>query len=287
MNGFAFNTRNPLFADIRVREALGMLFDFEWVNRNLFFGMLQRSNSYFAGSDLSAAGIVAGPRERSLLAPYPSAVRPDILEGRWQPPSTDGSGRDRDLARRALALLHDAGWVIEGDALRRSDTHEPLSFELMVNSRGQERLALNYAQSLSRIGVEARVRLVDDVQYWRRLGQFDFGMIQWFWPSSASPGNEQRNRWSAAAASRPGSLNYTGADAPAIDAMIDAMLAAKTREEFAAAVRALDRVLLSGFYVVPLFYLPDQWLAYDSGLKHPEIAPLLGATVDVWWRHGP
>jgi peptide/nickel transport system substrate-binding protein len=186
-----------------------------------------------------------------------------------------------------LGLLQEAGWVLEGDTLRRRDTHEPFSFELLVNSRQQERLALNYAQSLARIGVEARVRLVDDAQYWRRLGQFDFGMIQWIWPSSASPGNEQRNRWSAAAAARPGSLNYTGASSPAIDAMIDAMLAAKTREDFVAAVRALDRILLSGFYVVPLFYLPDQWLAYASTLKRPDTAPLLGSTIDVWWRKPP
>jgi peptide/nickel transport system substrate-binding protein len=155
---------------------------------------------------------------------------------------------------------------------------------LLVNSRQQERLALNYAQSLARIGVEARVRLVDDVQYWRRLGRFEFDMVQWIWPSSASPGNEQRNRWSAAAARRPGSLNYAGADSPAIDPLIDAMLAATARENFVAAVRALDRVLLSGFYVVPLFYIGDQWLAYASGLKRPQVNPLLGSTIDVWWR---
>lgn len=284
MSGFAFNTRLALFADVRVRQALGLLFDFEWVNRNLFFGVLKRSNSYFAGSDLSAAGVEASERERALLAPFADAVRPEILNGQWQPPSTDGSGRDRDLARQALALLNEAGWALDGDVLRRSDTHEPFSFELMVNSRQQERLALNYAQSLARIGIEARVRLVDDVQYWRRLGQFDFGMIQWVWPSSASPGNEQRNRWSAGAAGRPGSLNYTGANAPAIDAMIDAMLTAESREAFVAAVRALDRVLLSGFYVVPLFYLPDQWLAYDAELEHVPVVPLLGTSVDAWWR---
>jgi peptide/nickel transport system substrate-binding protein len=284
MSGFVFNTRNPLFADIRVREGLSLLFDFEWVNRNLYFGVLHRSNSYFAGSDLSAAGTPASERERRLLAPYPGAVRTDILEGQWHPPSTDGSGRDRDPARRALALLQDAGWSLEGDVLRRRGSGEPFSFELLVNSRQQERLALNYAQSLARIGVEARVRLVDDVQYWRRLGRFEFGMVQWIWPSSASPGNEQRNRWSAAAAERPGSLNYAGASSPAIDAMIDAMLAATAREGFVAAVRALDRVLLSGFYVVPLFYIADQWLAYEAGLHRPKVNPLLGSTIDVWWR---
>jgi peptide/nickel transport system substrate-binding protein len=135
--------------------------------------------------------------------------------------------------------------------------------------------------------VQPQIRLVDDVQYWRRLSRFEFDMIQWVWPASASPGNEQRNRWSAAAADRHGSLNYAGARSPATDAMIEALLAARSREEFVSTVRALDRTLLSGFYVVPLFHIAEQWLAYDAGLKHPGRIPLLGATIDVWWRNPP
>jgi len=125
---------------------------------------------------------------------------------------------------------------------------------------------------------------VDDVQYWRRLAQFDFDMVQWVWPASASPGNEQRNRWGTAAAQRSGSLNYSGAASPAVDRMIDALLEARTREEFLSAVRALDRILLSGFYVVPLFYVQDQWLAYNGSLERPDSIPLLGTSVDAWWR---
>jgi peptide/nickel transport system substrate-binding protein len=287
MNGFVFNTRRPPFDDVRVREALGFVFDFDWVNRNLFFGQLKRSASYFAGSDLSAFGTPADERERALLAPFPEAARADILEGRWAPPQSDGSGRDRELARHALDLLSEAGWSLAGDTLRRKDTGEPFTFEILVNSRGQERLALNYAQSLRRIGIQPQIRLVDDVQYWRRLSRFEFDMIQWVWPASASPGNEQRNRWSMAAADRGGSLNYAGAKEPAIDAMVDALLAARSRTEFASAVRALDRTLLSGFYVVPLFHIADQWLAHDAGLKHPEHIPLFGSTIDVWWRAPP
>jgi peptide/nickel transport system substrate-binding protein len=284
MNGFVFNTRRQAFGDPRVREALGYLFDFDWVNRNLFFGLLTRSDSYFAGSDLSSAGRAASERERMLLAPFPGAVREDILEGRWSPSASDGSGRDREVARHALSLLADAGWRLENNVLRRTSSGEPFVFELLVNSRQQERLALNYSQSLMRIGIQARVRLVDDVQYWRRLAQFDFDMVQAVWPASASPGNEQRNRWGSPAAQRSGSLNYSGAASPAIDRMIDALLEAKGREDFVSAVRALDRVLLSGFYVVPLFYVPNQWLAYDSGLKKPASPPLLGTSVDLWWR---
>ena len=284
MNGFVFNTRKPLFADVRVREAIGYLFDFDWVNRNLFFGQLTRSDSYFSGSDLASTGRPADEKERALLAAFPGAVREDILEGRWEPPAGDGSGRDRDMARRALALLSEAGWVLENDVLRQKGSGEPFAFELLVNSRSQERLALNFSQSLSRIGIQARVRLVDDVQYWRRLARFDFDMVQWLWPGTPSPGNEQRNRWGSAAAGRSGSHNHAGVASPAIDHLIDALLEARSREDFVSAVRALDRTLLSGFYVVPLFYLKDQRLAYRSDLKRPDRTPLMGTNIDTWWR---
>lgn len=284
MNGFVFNTRKPLFSDVRVREALSHLFDFDWVNRNLFFGQLTRSNSYFSGSDLASTGRPADARERVLLAESQSPIRNDILEGRWEPPASDGSGRDRDMARKALSLLADAGWVLEGDILRKKETGEPFTFEMLVNSRSQERLALNFSQSLSRVGIQARVRLVDDVQYWRRLARFDFDMVQWLWPASLSPGNEQRNRWGSSAAQRSGSHNHAGVASPAIDRLIDALLEAKGRDDFVSTVRALDRTLLSGFYVVPLFYLKDQWLAYSSDLSKPEAVPLMGTNIDTWWR---
>jgi peptide/nickel transport system substrate-binding protein len=284
MNGFVFNTRRSLFRDQRVREALGYLFDFGWVNRNLFFGLLTRSDSYFAGSDLSSFTRPADEREKRLLDPFPGAVRQDILEGRWTPASTDGSGRDREVARRALTLLGEAGWTLESNVLRQKETGRAFAFEILVNSRQQERLALNFSQSVGRIGIQAHVRLVDDVQYWRRLAQFDFDMVQWVWPASASPGNEQRNRWSSAAAQRSGSLNYSGAASPAIDRMIDALLEARSRDDFVSAVRALDRLLLSGFYVVPLFYVGEQWLAYDGTLGRPEGVPLMGSSIELWWR---
>jgi peptide/nickel transport system substrate-binding protein len=284
MNGFVFNTRKPLFADVRVREALSYLFDFDWVNRSLFFGQLTRSNSYFSGSDLASTGRPADEAERALLSPFPGMVREDILEGRWAPPANDGSGRDRDMARKALTLLSEAGWVLKNDVLRKKNTGEPFTFEMLVNSRSQERLALNFSQSLSRIGIQARVRLVDDVQYWRRLARFDFDMVQWLWSASLSPGNEQRNRWGSAAAQRSGSHNHAGVVSPAIDSLIDALLEAKGREDFVSAVRALDRTLLSGFYVVPLFYVKDQWLAYSGDLRKPETVPLMGTNIDTWWR---
>ncbi len=285
MNAFVFNTRRPLFADARVREALGLLFDFDWVNRNLYFGAMRRTASFFEGSELASTGRPASAAERLLLAG--AGVRADILEGRWAPPGSDGSGGDRAVAREALRLLNEAGWILQGGTLRRREGGEPFAFELLVTSRAQERLALNYSGSLGRLGIAARVRVVDDVQYWRRLAGFDFDMVQWTWGASLSPGNEQRNRWSPAAAERGGSLNYAGVREPAVDRVIDAMLAARTRGEFVDTVRALDRLLLSGFYVVPLFNLPDQWLAFEASLRKPAARPLLGVPVELWWRESP
>jgi peptide/nickel transport system substrate-binding protein len=283
MNGLVFNTRRRIFADIRVREALGLMLDFEWVNRNLYSGLLQRTASYFHGSELSAYARPATEAEHSLLKSFPGSVRADVLDGRWTPPRSDGSGRDRDLARRALDLLSEAGWTLREGVLRNAKG-EPFAFEMLANTLFQERLALNFAQSLARIGVALRIRRVDEPQYWRRLSRFEYDMMQRTWAVSLSPGAEQRNRWSTRAAGQDGSLNYAGVRSPAADAMMDAMLAAEGRDDFVAAVRALDRVLLSGFYVVPLFHVADYWLAYDTGLKHPATMPLLGISVDSWWR---
>ena len=282
MSGLVFNTRKPLFADIRVREALGLMFDFNWVNTHLFNGLYKRTDSYFAGSALSSAGQPADARERELLTPFTKEVRPDILEGRWKPFEADGSGRDRQAAREAISLLQKAGWALK-DGVLQNARGEPFNFEILVVSRVQERLAINYAEMLKRIGVTMKVRLVDDVQYWRRVAAFDFDMIQFTWGASPSPGNEQYNRWGGKSAEREGSLNYAGAKSPAIDAMIDAMLQAKSREDFTSAVRALDRVLLSQFYVIPLFYAPEQWLARSARVKRPDKAPLYGFAPETLW----
>jgi peptide/nickel transport system substrate-binding protein len=290
MEGFVFNLRRPLFQDIRVREALGLVFDFEWINTNLYNGLYKRTKSFFDDSDLASTGRPADAAELALLEPFPGAVREDILQGTWQPAATDGSGADRIEPKRALALLKDAGYDIEGGRLTKAGV--PLSFEIMVKDRNQERLALNYADALARIGVTATVRQVDEVQYQRRRQKFDFDMMIGTWFASASPGNEQRSRWGSASAAQEASFNLAGVKSPAVDALINAMLAAKTHEEFVAAVRAYDRVLLSGFYIVPLFHSPDQWIAASAKLARPAILPRHGpasggATLDTWWRKEP
>ncbi|WP_244548258.1 extracellular solute-binding protein [Bosea vaviloviae] len=273
MTGLVFNTRRPGFADVRVREALGIMFDFEWVNRNLFHGVYRRAGSFFSDSELSALGVPADSREKTLLAAFPGSVRDDILAGSWVPAASDGSGRDREQARKALDLLKAAGYELQDGVLRNTRTAEPLAFEITVTNRPQERLALNYAASLGRLGVGVSVRLIDDVQYWRRLSAFDFDMIQWTWPASASPGNEQVGRWGSANADRKGALNYAGVKSPTVDAALQALLAAREREDFVAAVRVLDRALLSGFYVVPLYYLPETWLAHSRDVTLPTRKP--------------
>lgn len=287
MQGFAFNTRRDIFKDVRVREALNYMFDFEWINKNLYGGLYRRTKSFFDETELASTGSPATDRERALLAKWPGAVRADILEGKWTPPQSDGSGRDRDNARKALALLRDAGWTIREGVLQRKG--EPFAFEIMVQDRNQERLALNFAQSLRRVGVEARVRTVDQVQYQRRRQKFDFDMMMGMWVASNSPGNEQRNRWSSASAKMESSFNLAGAASPALDGLIGQIVGAQDKQDFEAAVRAFDRVLLSGFYIIPLFHAPDQWIAHASGLKRPDYlpryaSPLFGATLDTWWR---
>ncbi|CAH1667754.1 Peptide/nickel transport system substrate-binding protein [Chelatococcus asaccharovorans] len=291
MSGFVFNTRRPIFADIRVREALTQVLDFAWINQNLFFGLYKRSDSFFAASELSAHDRPASARERALLAPFPGAVTPDVMEGRWSPPQSDGSGSDRRNARLAIDLMAQAGYQLAASRMvAKTDggtVGQDFDFEIMVVSRDQEKLALNYASSLRRIGVTASVRLVDEAQYWKRLRSFDFDMILNIWNVVASPGSEQMNRWSVAAADREGSLNYAGVREPAAEAMINAMLTAKSKEDYVAAVRSLDRVLISGNYVVPLFYAPDQWVARRAEVNRPNYTPLTGIAIESWWHAVP
>jgi len=219
-----------------------------------------------------------------LLAPFPGAVRPDVLDGTWSPPVTDGSDRDRATLRQALALLKDAGYALKGTTLRQRDTDRPFGFEIMVTSKDEERLALAFANNLARAGIEAKVRLVDAVQYDQRRVSFDFDMIEYRWEQSLSPGNEQTFYWGSAAADEQGSRNYMGVRSPAIDAIIIEMLGARERADFVAAVRALDRVLISGSYVVPLFYLPEQWVARWSFIQHPARTSLSGYLPETWWH---
>ncbi|MCB1506557.1 MAG: ABC transporter substrate-binding protein [Hyphomicrobiaceae bacterium] len=284
MTSLAFNTRRGVFADPRVRRALITLFDFEWVNRNLYHSLYKRTESYFDRSVLSSHARPADGREKDLLVPFRDKVRPEIMDGTFSFPTSDGSGQDRVNLRTAFELLKSAGYVLDGRALINAKTRQPLTFEILATSVAQERLVAGFVGTLSRLGIAARIRVVDSAQYQQRLNVYDFDMIQANWPSSLSPGNEQVFRWNSRMASQDGTYNWAGVSNPAADAMIEAMLAARDKESFVSATRALDRVLLSGDYVIPLFYLPRQWVAYWSGLAYPERTPLFGYNIDLWWR---
>jgi len=282
MTALVFNTRRKVFSDARVREALIYLFDFEWINRTLYAGLYSRTQSYFERSILASPGHPADATERALLAPFPGPVEPEIMAGTHRFPATDGSGRNRQNQTQAFQLLKEAGYTLESGRLIGPDGRQ-LSFEILAASTSQEALLLSFARDVERLGIEVKLRVVDSAQYQARLTNYDYDMMQNYWPSSLSPGNEQLFRWSAAAAKTPGTYNFAGVENPAADAVIQAMLAARTEEEFVSAVRALDRVLLSGDYVIPLFYIPKQWVAYWMRLQQPETTPLFGYNVESWW----
>jgi peptide/nickel transport system substrate-binding protein len=283
MSALVFNTRKPMFADQRVRQALIKLFDFEWINRTLYHGQYARTESYFDRSELGSFHRRADFREIELLRPFPDAVRPEIMDGSFALPESDGTGENRIGREDALQLLEQAGYRLRDGRLVNQTTGEPLSFEILAVTRGQERLLLTYAQALKQLGIEAKIRQVDSAQYQRRKQTYDFDMIQYFWPSSLSPGNEQSFRWGSDAAVTDGTLNYPGVKSKAADAMIAALLEAKTRDDFVSAVRALDRVLRSGDYLIPLFYLPKQWVAHWRNIERPEQTPLYGYQIESWW----
>ncbi|WP_291175189.1 extracellular solute-binding protein [Hyphomicrobium sp.] len=283
MTALVFNTRRPVFADPRVRAALIHLFNFEWVNKSFFHGLYKRSQSYFERSMLSSAGRPADARERTLLAPFPDAVLPEILDGTWRVSESDGTPQNRSNARRAFEMLAEAGFTLTDGRLVETATGKSLTFEILAATTSQERLLGAFKGDLAKIGITARIRVVDSAQYQSRLKDYDYDMIQFTWPSSLSPGNEQLFRWSSRVADDPGSYNYAGVKNPAVDAMIAAMLAAEGNDDFVSAVRALDRVLLSGQYVIPLFHPPAQWVASWRRLAHPERMPLFGFNLDTWW----
>ncbi|MDZ7600629.1 MAG: extracellular solute-binding protein [Hoeflea sp.] len=283
MYGFVFNTRRPLFEDVRVRAALTMLFDFEWANRSLYDNAYTRTQSFWDSSELSSHGKPADAREREILAPFPAAVTEEIMEGRRTLPVTDGSGSDRKVQRAALTLLQEAGYRIEAGRLL-DQAGRPFAFALMTQNEGQEKLAVAFQRSLAALGIQMMIRTVDDAQYQQRSQTFDYDMIMKSFPSSMSPGTEQLSRWGSASRDQEGSFNFAGAANPAIDATIDAMLNSRTAEDFRSAVRAFDRVLLSGHYVIPAFHLGKAWVAHRSRIAAPEgEPPLYGYYLPAWW----
>ena len=284
IEGFLFNLRNEEFRDARVREAIGMMLDFEWINANYYAGRYARTKSYFDESEFSSSGRPASEAEKRLLAPFPNVVRADVMAGRWLPPAHDGSARDRELARRAQALLVEAGYALTESGLVKDGA--PLRFEILAHTRDEERLALAFSASLKKIGVDAQVRSPGYLQFMRRRQQFDYDMLIARWRSVAVPGSEQRVHWSEIAMEASG--GFAGPASPAVAAMIAAIVAARSAEDLITAARALDRILLSGFYIVPLHHATESWTAHVAELKRPTRNPRypmlpFGILLDNWW----
>ena len=285
VTGFLFNTRLKKFSDPAVRRALGMLYDFEWANKNLFGGKFTRTMSYWQGSELSALGHPATSKEKALLAPFPGRVPADVMDGTWRPPVTDGSGQDRKVLRAALDLLEGAGYRIEAGAMLDPQGN-PFGFEILTASQEEERLAALYQRTLGKLGIAVTIRALDGDQIQARKQRFDFEVMVGAsgFNNSLSPGIEQLGRWSSESANVEGSFNLAGVADPAIDATIEAMLNARTKEDYVAAVRVLDRLLISGAYMVPMQHNAGQWIAYWNYLEHPQKTPIFGYQLPTWWR---
>tara|TARA_R110002124_G_scaffold67647_6_gene183632 strand:+ start:17001 stop:18899 length:1899 start_codon:yes stop_codon:yes gene_type:complete len=283
MQAIIFNTRQDKFADKRVREAFTYLFDFEWVNTNLFAGAYERTASLFHNSELSSYQRPVDEAEKALLGTYIDQVSPDVLDGTYAPPSSDGSGGDRKNLRTAVQLFREAGYVLKDGKMVNAETGEQLSVEFMSKAQQEERLALALQRNVERVGIEMTIRTVDSAQYWERWKRFDFDLLIHTYSASLSPGSEQYGRWGQVAANTEGSLNLSGASDPAIDAMIDALVAARDREDFVTAVRAFDRMVVSGKYFIPLFHTPGQWLARRTRIAVPEKTSIYGYQPATWW----
>ncbi|MFC0281486.1 extracellular solute-binding protein [Falsigemmobacter intermedius] len=290
MTGLVFNTRRPLFADVRLRQALIESFGFEFINQTLNGGTEPRAGSWFYNSDLAMPPGPASPQTENLLAPFAKDLPADVL-GDLRLPASDGSEANRAGLRRAMALLEDAGWQVQDGELRNADGI-PFRFEILLPMGNAEirAAATIWARSLSRLGITAQIQAVDDAQMTARLRDFDFDMTTLLRANSLSPGNEQVLYWGSANADAPGSRNVAGVKSPAVDALITQMLTATTPDDFRETVRALDRVLMAGRYVIPLWFADRSRLAHDSGLGYPaDRLPVYGDAAgflpDLWWRN--
>ncbi|MDD3371354.1 MAG: extracellular solute-binding protein [Alphaproteobacteria bacterium] len=285
--GFMLNTRRPLLADPALRAALQFTFDFDWVNRNLFRGQYRRVNSFFPNSELAASGVPRG-RELEILRGYADRLPSDIFTKPVEPPQSAGRSQFRAGLLKAEALLRTAGYRLEGGRLQ-TPGGIPVSFEVMLSDPAEEKVALNWAASLRRLGIEARVHTVDSAQYQSRFAAFDFDVTANKWMNSLSPGNEQSYFWGSVAAGQKGSRNYAGVRDAVVDDLAARLPNASTREELVALTRALDRVLMRGHYFVPLYYLgTDNVASWSSRVLHPARFSPYGNVMESWWaRQAP
>lgn len=280
--GFFINTRRAKFRDRRVRRALDHAFDFEWSNRNLFHGHYLRSHSFFENSDLKAKG-PPSREEIALLEPFRADLPEEVFEEPYVPPASDGSGRDRNLLRKADELLNDAGWTVQ-DGIRVNAEGKPLKIEFLITSSAMARVIGPYARNLERLGIKSSIRRIDATQYQERVKSYDFDITVRRYVMSSTPGPELRSYFCANAANAKGSLNISGITNPAVDALVENVIAAETRDELKIAARALDRVLRAENYWVPNWYKDKHTVAYWNKYSRPKFKPKYSrGIIDTWW----
>lgn len=281
MQGFIFNIRKPVFQDRRVREALGLLFDFEWANKRLFNGAYTRTRSYFDNSELASSGL-PNEAEQSILEPLRGKIPAEVFSEEFRVPVTDGSGIIREQQRRAYQLLQQAGWRVDGDRMLDANG-QPVSFEFLLAQTEFERILLPFKRNLADLGIDMVIRRVDVSQYINRLRSRDYDMIVGGFGQSNSPGNEQREYWHSSSADNPGSRNYIGLKDPAIDQLVEGLINADSRQSLIDHTRALDRTLLWGYYVIPNWHIKTWRVAYWNRFEHPKVTPLYDIGVHTWW----
>ena len=281
MQGWVFNTRREQFRDPRVRAALSVAFDFEWSNAHLFYNAYKRTESYFSNSELASRGLPS-EAELAVLAPFRGRVPEVVFTEEYRAPSTKPDGLRPHLAH-ALALLKEAGWVVRDMRLVHAATGRPMTFEILMDDPAWERISLPFVANLARLGVTARVRTVDSAQYEYRLKHFDFDLTVALFAQSMSPGNEQADFWGSEAARTPGSKNIAGISDPVVDALIAGLIAAPDRADLIARTRALDRVLLRGYYLIPQFHVAAFRVAYWNKFGRPAVSPKYELGFDTWW----
>jgi len=283
MQAFVYNTRRPVFQDIRVREALSYAFDFEWINKNLFNGAYARTKSFFSNSELASRSL-PGPEERAILEQFRGRIPDAVFNKVYQPPVTNGSGNNRRNLRKAFRLLAQAGWKVNRSGkLINNKTGIPLTFEILLVSPTFERVVLPFKKNLERLGIDVKVRTVDNTQYENRVKKYDFDIVVWSFGQSLSPGNEQRNYWNSKIADIPGYRNLAGVRDPVVDELIELVISAPDRKSLIYRTRALDRVLLFGHYVIPHWHLRHHRVAYWNKIARPKISPKYDLGFDTWW----
>ena len=280
MNALVMNSRKSIFKNPRVRLALSYAYDHEWINKALYNNAYTRTDSYFDNSPLASSGLPS-EKELLLLNPFKSQLPEEIFTSMFKPPTSDGSGMPRKNLRIAKKILEEEGWFIQEGKLMKNG--EEFSFEFLIVSPSVEKIALAFQKTLEVLGINMSIRTVDTSQYQARMLNYDFDMIKASWNVSLSPGNEQQFYWGSEVGKKDGSKNYAGVDSPVVDNLIEKLIGAKTRAELTSAVHALDRVLLWGHYVIPLYHSSTDRIAYWNFLEYPDTIPLYGIVIESWW----